>query len=574
MRQGQTIRGYRVITSPTSVDAGKSLWAFAERDGREYFLKEYLEPKRPQFRSMGDLQTKLVMLKCCQEFEVRQWVIADRIDMSHEDATHLVVTVDFFNDGTRFYKVTDRVRVAQVEVAHALTPPQKSVLLSTLAKSLRLLHGLEIVHGDLSPRNVLIHRLPGSDTYVTKLIDFDDAFNSGEPPLRGVIGGDLLYGAPEWIRWISGDHSVCPEDLTPSADMFAAGLLLHYYLVGSLPGHGLFRSPAEAVSEAFPLRFDPQLSVPMARLIRRLTSPDPADRPTANDVLTTVEDETNLAVTSSHHRGDRHPSSQRPSSGSRLRGTLVQVPDWDTAISSADGAEPPRLLTHLAGRTTGRQFAVDIVFCIDVTASMTPMLDRIKESALSLHSKINEVMHNKGRSVDQLRVKVVAFRDFADCAEDALQQTEFLRLPEQVTEFAGFVRSLVAAGGGDVPESGLEALALAVRSSWTDDHDRRRQVIVMFTDAPAHPLGSLDQVRAHTYPPHIPRSLDVLFKQWHDPAIMENSAKRLLLFAPEEFPWSEIGDDWNNTLFFPSKAGEGLEEFEMREIIDTLANSL
>ena len=55
---------------------------------------------------------------------------------------------------------------------------------------------------------------------------------------------------------------------------------------------------------------------------------------------------------------------------------------------------------------------------------------------------------------------------------------------------------------------------------------------------------------------------------------MENAAKRLLLFAPDTMPWNVIAADWNNTIFLPSKAGDGLEEFEMDEIIDAIANSI
>jgi hypothetical protein len=103
-------------------------------------------------------------------------------------------------------------------------------------------------------------------------------------------------------------------------------------------------------------------------------------------------------------------------------------------------------------------------------------------------------------------------------------------------------------------------------------------VTVIFTDAPAHQLGDPRQTRAPTYPRSIPSSLDDLFMQWGSAqsrgALMENSAKRLIIFAPEEYPWSDIADDWNNTLFFPSTAGEGLQEWEMDEIIATIANSL
>jgi hypothetical protein len=227
---------------------------------------------------------------------------------------------------------------------------------------------------------------------------------------------------------------------------------------------------------------------------------------------------------------------------------------------------------------TNLGYAVDIVLCIDTTGSMGPTLDNVKHSALSFPGRLAEEMASKGRSISKLRLKVIAFRDFGDCAEDALTETGFMTVPEELTDFERSVRTLVPRGGGDAPESGLEALALALASDWETGLDRRRHVVVMFTDAPAHQLGDPRQTRVHTYPASLPPSLDALFSQWGHgqsrSALMENSAKRLLLFAPEKYPWTDIADDWNNTLFFPSTAGEGLEEWEMDEIIATIANSL
>jgi hypothetical protein len=224
------------------------------------------------------------------------------------------------------------------------------------------------------------------------------------------------------------------------------------------------------------------------------------------------------------------------------------------------------------------KYAVDIVMCIDSTGSMGPTLKHVKESALSFHERLNSVMAEKGKAISQLRLRAIAFRDFGHRAEDAIQQTGFLTFPAQAAEFETFVNALEPTGGGDIPESGLEALALAVQSPWESGLDRRRHVIVLFTDAPAHHLGDPTQTRASTYPSSVPRSMDDLFEQWgyaqSQLARMENSAKRLLIFAPEASPWTEISEDWNNTLFFPSQAGDGLEEWEMDEIINTIANSL
>jgi hypothetical protein len=224
------------------------------------------------------------------------------------------------------------------------------------------------------------------------------------------------------------------------------------------------------------------------------------------------------------------------------------------------------------------KYAVDIVLCIDVTSSMTPVLEAVKKSAISFHASVAAAMTEKGRAISQLRLRVIAFRDFGDHADDAIEETDFFVLPEQAVEFERFVRRLEPIGGGDLPESGLEALALAIQSPWEQGLDRRRHVIVMFTDAPAHPLASPSAVSAGTYPRNIARDMDELFEQWgyarSQNAVMENSAKRLVLFAPEVEPWTGIADEWNLSMLFPSKAGLGLEEFELDEIIDTIVNSL
>ncbi|MFD4572463.1 vWA domain-containing protein [Streptomyces sp. NPDC058417] len=235
-------------------------------------------------------------------------------------------------------------------------------------------------------------------------------------------------------------------------------------------------------------------------------------------------------------------------------------------------------MTNIEQYQGNLQYAVDIVLCIDATGSMFPVIGTVKNSALQFHDRLNDVMAKKGKAISQLRLKVIAFRDFGDDASDAIQQTDFLQLPSQGRDFEDFVRGIDASGGGDIPESGLEALALAINSPWETGLDRRRHVIVMFTDAPAHPLGTVG-VDAPTYPAVVPRSLDDLFEQWgyarSQTAVMEQSAKRLVLFAPDLAPWSDpIAEEWDLTLHFASKAGEGLEEFEMDEIIETIANSL
>jgi hypothetical protein len=224
----------------------------------------------------------------------------------------------------------------------------------------------------------------------------------------------------------------------------------------------------------------------------------------------------------------------------------------------------------------GLAYAVDIVFCIDTTGSMAPVIETVKDGAISFHKRLESAMASKNKSISQLRLRVIGYRDFADDPRDAIEESNFWHIPEQTHDFEAFVRGLRAGGGGDEPESGLEALSLAIDSDWERGLDRRRHIIVIFTDASAHPLGHGSS--APTYPRQIPSTMDDLFEQWgygsSQTARMENAAKRLLMFAPDAQPWNMIAADWNNTIYLQSQAGNGLEELELNEIVDLIANSV
>jgi hypothetical protein len=57
-------------------------------------------------------------------------------------------------------------------------------------------------------------------------------------------------------------------------------------------------------------------------------------------------------------------------------------------------------------------YNVDIVMCIDATASMKGALDMTKAHALSFAEKLEEKMQAENRAYGDLRVKVIVFRDF------------------------------------------------------------------------------------------------------------------------------------------------------------------
>jgi hypothetical protein len=221
----------------------------------------------------------------------------------------------------------------------------------------------------------------------------------------------------------------------------------------------------------------------------------------------------------------------------------------------------------------GLEYAVDIVFCIDVTGSMTPILDQVKANALRFYSDVQSNLTAKGKNIDELRVRVVAFRDIVADGEAALQESPFFELPAEQAGFSAFVNGLVAEGGGDAPESGLEAVALAMTSPWTSRGDRRRQVIVVWTDQPAHALDP-GLVPAHLSE-RIPADFSALTDRWEDAqGALGSSSKRLILFAPDGPGWSDISGVWENVVHHPSQAGGGLSDVDYGTIVDSIGNSV
>jgi hypothetical protein len=219
-------------------------------------------------------------------------------------------------------------------------------------------------------------------------------------------------------------------------------------------------------------------------------------------------------------------------------------------------------------------YPVDISLVIDGTGSMTPVIGAVKKHALSIHSDLGAEMERKGKPLDGLRVRVIVFRDLNFEGPDFLQATPFFNLPDQTDSFASFVDTITADGGGDEPESGLEALSVAMHSDWRREGVKRRQVIVVWTDASAHPLGESGSLPSGLTG-KVATDFDKLMDLWSgQDAVVDANAKRLVLFAPDAWPWSEIGNFWSETIHHASRAGEGLGDVDYATILDVVAGSV
>lgn len=165
-----------------------------------------------------------------------------------------------------------------------LDPLQLSHYLGQICDGLRVAHEEGIIHRDLKPSNIMI--VPDSSEWGRAVIlDFGLALTAaatGDPSIP--IAGTLAFMPPEQRR---GDT------LTPAADIFALGVLIHQALTGELPAPGppltrlLSAAESKSVNQliAEPAQTDKRMSKKWARVILRCMEPDPDRRVQSTEEL-------------------------------------------------------------------------------------------------------------------------------------------------------------------------------------------------------------------------------------------------------------------------------------------------
>lgn len=223
-------------------------------------------------------------------------------------------------------------------------------------------------------------------------------------------------------------------------------------------------------------------------------------------------------------------------------------------------------------------FDVDIVLCIDGTGSMRPIIEMTKQNAINLPDDIMREAREQGKEISNLRIKTIVFRDYLADGEYAIQMTDFFNFPEEKAGFAEETSTIIASGGGDEPEDGLEALAYAMLSDWQAPRQgaRRRQIIAVWTDASCHRLGYGKS--SPFYDLSLPEDFDELTDWWGDEESehckMHYESKRLALFAPRVKPWTTLENNWDNVILYPSVAGQGMRETDYRQIVYLLVKTV
>ncbi|MFD6918349.1 serine/threonine-protein kinase [Streptomyces virginiae] len=183
--------------------------------------------------------------------------------------------VDADPDAERPWMATlfiDAPTLAERVREQVLDPVELTRLAAGLAEALRDIHRAGVVHRDLKPSNVLM--APDG----VRVIDFGIS-RPADSDLRtetGKLIGTPPYMAPEQFQR--------PRDVGTAADVFALGSVL----VHAATGHGPFDSDSHYLVAYQVVHSEPDLTgLPprLAPLVARCLAKDPAERPTAEELI-------------------------------------------------------------------------------------------------------------------------------------------------------------------------------------------------------------------------------------------------------------------------------------------------
>ena len=306
----------------------------------------------------------------------------------------------------------------------------------------------------------------------------------------------------------------------------------------------------------------------------------PTDSPTAPDPVTAKES-VELHTGTADPAADAEPV---PTGTADDQSQATTPPPAGASISDIDSARPLPVTTDTptaagaaptaAGATTkSLTYAVDIVFCIDVTGSMTPIIDAVKANALRFFDDVQTNLTDKGKNVDELRVRIIAFRDLSADDDGAMQESSFFTLPGEQRHLQLLRRQ--SRRRRRRRRSGIGSGSRRPGDQLTVDVPRRpppagHRGVDRSSGTPAElrsPAAGPGELRAHL--------LQRPDRPVGRPAGTGRSQQQAAHpVRPGRPGWSDISASWENVVHHPSQAGGGLSDVDYGTIIDSIGNSV
>lgn len=260
-------------------------YIFAHKDGREFFLKRFQEPKYPEEGLSTDFRDKKI--KRCEQFSQERRKIIVALQQVSQGNGNILTPQEFFLNKPYYYQASLKSTQQEATISQIVKLPEEKrmLLIKTLCMDLMKIHSVKIVHGDLKPENILISRSQNGEL-ICKLIDFDDSYFSQKPPLPADTMGTEEYWSPELAEYKVTEDTSLASNITCQSDIFALGLILHEYCTGKMPDTPGGGNAYEYVYEGGILTADKSIkSEKLQSLINSMLLYDPDKRPTSKQIV-------------------------------------------------------------------------------------------------------------------------------------------------------------------------------------------------------------------------------------------------------------------------------------------------
>jgi len=200
----------------------------------------------------------------------------------------------------------------------------------------------------------------------------------------------------------------------------------------------------------------------------------------------------------------------------------------------------------------------DVVFCVDCTQSMDPCISELKTQIETFAGGLSKPASSNERPVDW-RLKILGFRDLNADANPWVNLDA--TMVNSVADAQKQVAALAAEGGGDDPESALDAVwYAATQTPWRDNCTK---VVVLFSDQ-----TSLEMMHPSTVAKGAVGNDVSAVKQ----ALAERG---IYLYA-----WAMACPVWEQlkstpkTVFTPVSGADGLKSVDFKSLLTTLAKTV
>lgn len=200
------------------------------------------------------LAIKVLPLRPTDRAAQRQRFLREAQMTSRLRHPHILPVYDYGESSGKLYLVMKLVNggtLAERIARGPLEPGEVAAILTQVAGALDYAHARGVIHRDIKPQNILFDA--GGDAYLSDFGIAQPGTCAGAEEAPGFTG-TVAYASPEQCRG---------EELTPTSDLYALGVVVYEMLTGTLPFQG---------------------STPLAVMRQHLTEPVPDPR-AANPAL-------------------------------------------------------------------------------------------------------------------------------------------------------------------------------------------------------------------------------------------------------------------------------------------------